>query len=142
MIIQSLRTFILVNICSDLICIQSQWFSAKILQKFAGNGQNRRLFSISSRFLKTSMRVFPFQWLWKPSFAIMSSFKFSLWQSPVALKLEPYWLQLCKNNCRNLVFWVFPEQILFRGVFKPNQTSSMEFIAKIIYVFKYFDYFL
>ena len=39
----------------------------------------------------------------------MFSFKFSLWWSPVALKLESYCLQLCKKNCRKLVFWVFPE---------------------------------
>ena len=36
----------------------------------------------------------------------------------------------------------FPEQILFRAVFKPNQTSKTDFIAKIVYIFKCFDYFL
>ena len=41
-----------------------------------------------------------------------------------------------------LVLCVFPEQILFRGVLKPSQTSKMEFIAKIVYIFKSFDYFL
>ena len=40
-----------------------------------------------------------------------------------------------------LVLWVFPEQILFRGVLKPSQTSK-EFIAKVVYIFKSFDYFL
>ena len=42
-------------------------------------------------------------------------------------------------NCCKLVFWVFLEQILFRGVLKPNQTSKIEFFAKIVYVFKSFD---
>ena len=41
-----------------------------------------------------------------------------------------------------LVLCVFPEHILFRGVLKPSQTSKMEFIAKIVYIFKSFDYFL
>ena len=41
-----------------------------------------------------------------------------------------------------LVLCVFPGQILFRGVLKPCQTSKMEFIAKIVYIFKSFDYFL
>ena len=35
-----------------------------------------------------------------------------------------------------LALWVFPEQILFRGVLKPIQTSKVEFIAKIVYIFK------
>ena len=43
--------------------------------------------------------------------------------------LLPVTLQ--KNSCK-LDFWVFPEQILFRGVFKPCQTSKMEVIAKIV----------
>ena len=38
-IIQCLRTVTLVNICSDLICLQWQWFSTNILWKFAGNSQ-------------------------------------------------------------------------------------------------------
>ena len=72
----------------------------------------------------------------------MISITFCSWKSPVLLKLESYCLYLCKSNCRKLVFSVFPEQILYRGVFIPNQTSKVEFVAKIIYVFKSFDYFL
>ena len=41
-----------------------------------------------------------------------------------------------------LVLLEFPEEILFRGVLKPNQTSKMEFIAKMVYIFKSFDYIL
>ena len=37
-----------------------------------------------------------------------------------------------------LVLCVFPGQILFRGVLKPSQTSKMEFIAKIVSIFKSF----
>ena len=44
---------------------------------------------------------------------------------PVTLQKE-----LCK-----LDFWVFPEQILFRSVFKPGHTSKMEVIVKTV---KYF----
>ena len=60
-IIHCLRTVTLVNICYDLICAQSQWFSANILWKFAGNGQRSHPFSVSCKFLKASMRAFPFQ---------------------------------------------------------------------------------
>ena len=41
-----------------------------------------------------------------------------------------------------LVLCVFPEQILFRGVLKSSQTSKTEFIAKLVHIFKPFDYFL
>ena len=47
-IIQCLRTVILVDICSDLACLQSKWFSTDVLRKFSGNGHRRRSFSISS----------------------------------------------------------------------------------------------
>ena len=59
--LQCLRTVTLNDICSDLICFQSQWFSADILWKFPGNGQMRRPVSVSCRFMKASLRVFPFQ---------------------------------------------------------------------------------
>ena len=59
-IIRCLGTITLVNICYDLICSQSQWFSANILWKFAGNSQSSHPFSVSCRFLKASMRFFPF----------------------------------------------------------------------------------
>ena len=91
-IIQCLKTVSTADICSDLICLQSQWFSADILWKFPGNGQRRRPYSVSCSFMKTSMSVFPFHWIWKLSFAIMFSFKFSLWLSPVLLKLEYFYL--------------------------------------------------
>ena len=45
--------------------------------------------------------------------------------------LLPVTLQ--KNYCK-LDFWVFPEQVLFRSVFKPSQTSNMEVIAKLVIV--------
>ena len=60
-IIQCLRIVTLIYICSDLICLQSQWFSAHILSKFPGNGQRRRPFLVSCRFMKTSMKTFSFQ---------------------------------------------------------------------------------
>ena len=41
-----------------------------------------------------------------------------------------------------LVLWVCPEQILFRGVFKPSPNSKIEFIRKIVFIYKSFDYFL
>ena len=53
-IIQCLRTV-------TLICLQSQCFSAHILWKFSGNGQRRCPFSVKCRFMKTFMKVFPFQ---------------------------------------------------------------------------------
>ena len=59
--LQCSRTVTLNDVWSDLICLQSQWFSADILWKFPRNGQMRRLFSVSCRFMKASMRVFPFQ---------------------------------------------------------------------------------
>ena len=58
--LQCLRTVTLNDICSDLTCLQSQWFSADILWKLPGNGQMRCPFSVSRRFMKASMRVFPF----------------------------------------------------------------------------------
>ena len=54
--LQCLRTVTL----NDLICLQSQWFSADILWKFPLNGQMRCPFSVSCRFMKASMRVLPF----------------------------------------------------------------------------------
>ena len=115
-IIQYLGTVTLVDICSDLICLQSQWFSTMFCESF-------------QEMIRGSVH-----------FEIMFSLKFSLWWSPLALKLESYCMQLCQKNCLKLVFQVFPEQILFRGV--PNQASKVEFFAKIVYVFKSFDYFL
>ena len=54
-IMQCLKTVTQVSICYDLICSHSEWFSANILWKFAGNRQR----NASKR--KASMRVFPFQ---------------------------------------------------------------------------------
>ena len=59
--LQCLRTVTLNDICSDLTCLQSQWFSADILWKLPGNGQMRRPFSVSCRFMKALIMVFPFQ---------------------------------------------------------------------------------
>ena len=59
--------------------------------------------------------------------------------SLVSLNLGSHCLQLCKKNCRKLDFWIFWEQLLFRGVFKPSQASKMEVIAKIVNVFKPFN---
>ena len=39
-------------------------------------------------------------------------------------------------------FLGIPEQILFRDPFGPSQTSKIKIIAKIVSVFKYFNYFL
>ena len=36
------KTVTLANFCSDLFCMQSQWFLVDILWKFPGNGQWRR----------------------------------------------------------------------------------------------------
>ena len=44
---QCLRTVTLVDICSDPVCLQSQWFSTDVLQKFWGNGRRRHPFSVS-----------------------------------------------------------------------------------------------
>ena len=40
------------------------------------------------------------------------------------------------------VSFVGISRILFRGAFKLSQTFKMEFIAKFVYVFKSFHYFL
>ena len=71
----------------------------------------------------------------------MPSFKFSLWWISISLKLEYYCQYLCKKKFRQVDSWVFTEQIHFRSVFKPSQTSKMEVIAKILDVSKSFDYF-
>ena len=63
----------------------------------------------------------------------MLSFKFTLSWIPVSWKLGPYRLQLCKKNCCKLDFQVFPEQILFRGVFKPLHLRYVT--AKIVSAF-------
>ena len=51
-------------------------------------------------------------------------------------------LHVTLQKVLKLVLWEFPEQIFFRGLLKPSQTSKMEFIAKMVYIFKSFDYIL
>ena len=119
MIIQCLRTVTLVDICSDLICLQTQWFSTDVLWKFSGNGQ-RRPFSVSCNNVLLQI------------FSLVESCCIEI-RGLLPATLQKELLQ---------VSFLGISRILFRGVFKPNQTSKMEFIAKIVYVFKSFDYFL
>ena len=63
MIAQCLRTVTPADICSDLTCLQLQWFSADILWNFPGSGQRRHPLSVSCRFMKMSMRDFFLQQL-------------------------------------------------------------------------------
>ena len=119
-IIQRLRTFTLVDICSYLVCLQSQWFSTDLLSQCSGNGQRRRLFSVSCN--NVFLQIF-----------------YQLESFCIEIKvLLPATLQKELSHVSSLGI----SRILFRGVFKPNQTSEMKLIAKIVYVFKYSDYFL
>ena len=52
------------------------------------------------------------------------------------------WLPVTLQKKLKLVLWEFLEEIFSTGVLKPSQTSKMEFIAKIAYIFKSFDYIL
>ena len=63
MIAQCLRTVTPADICSDLTCLQLQWFSADILWNFPGSDQRRHPLSVSCRFMKMSMRDFFLQQL-------------------------------------------------------------------------------
>ena len=119
MIIQCLRTVTLVDICSDLICLQTQWFSTDVLWKFSGNGQ-RRPFSVSCSNVLLQI------------FSLVESCCIEI-RGLLPATLQKELLQ---------VSFLGISRILFRGVFKPNQTFKMEFIAKIVYAFKSFDYFL
>ena len=56
----AVRTVKLVDFFSDRFCLQSQRVLADILWKFPGNGQGRRPFSVSCRFMETSMVFFLF----------------------------------------------------------------------------------
>ena len=49
---QGLRTVTPADFCSNLFCLQSEWFLADILLRYPGNGQRRRRFSVSCRFMK------------------------------------------------------------------------------------------
>ena len=113
-IIQCLRTVTLVDICSDLVCLQSQWFSTDVLWKFSGNGQRRRPFSVSCN--NVFLQVFSLVESCCPEIRVLL---------PATLQKE-----------LPQVSFLGISRILFRGVFKPNQTSRMDFIAKIVYVFK------
>ena len=119
-IIQCLRTVTLVNICSDLVCLQSQWFSTDVLWKFSGNGQRRRPFSVSCN--NVFLQIF------------------SLVES-CCIEIRVLLSATLQKELLQVSFLGIP-RILFRGVFKPNQISKMEFIEKIVYVFKSFYYFL
>ena len=118
-IIQCLRTVILVDICSELVCRQSQWFLT-VLWKFSRNGQCRRPFSVSCN--NVFLQVF----------CLVESCCIEI------RVLQPATLQKELPQ----VSFLGISRILFRGVFKLNQTSKVKFIAKIVHVFKSFDYFL
>ena len=119
-IIQCLRTVTLVDISSDLVCLQSQWFSTDVFWKFSGNGQRRHPFSVSRN--NVFLQIF----------SLVESYciEIRVLLSATLQKESPQ------------VSFLGISRILFRGVFKPSQTFKMEFIAKIIYVFKSFGYFL
>ena len=119
-IIQCLRTVTLVDICSDLVYLQSQWFSTDALWKFLGNSQRRRPFLVSCN--NVFLQVFSLVESCYPEIRVLL---------PATLQKELTQVSILGIS-----------RILFRGIFKPNQTSKMEFIAKIVYVFKSFDYFL
>ena len=119
-IIQCLRTVTPVDICSDLACLQSQWLSTDVLWKFSGNGQRRRPFSVSSN--NAFLQIF------------------SLVES-CCIEIRILLPATLKKELPQVSFLDI-SRILFRGVFKPNQTSEMEFIAKIVYIFVSFCYFL
>ena len=55
-IIECSRTVTPVGICSDLVCLQSQWFSTDFLWKFTGNGQRRHPLSV--RCNKVFLQIF------------------------------------------------------------------------------------
>ena len=119
-IIQCLRTVTPVDICSDLVCLQSQWFSTDVLWKFSGNDQRRRPFSVSCNNIFLQV------------FSPVESYCIEI------RVLLPATLQ--KELSQFSFLGIF--RTVFRGVLKPNQTSKMEFIAKIVHVFKSFDYLL
>ena len=118
-VIQCLRTVTLVDICSDLVWLQLQWFSTDVLWKFSGNDQRRLPFPVSCN--NVFLQVFSLVESCCPEIKVLL---------PATSQKEL--LQ---------VSFLGISRILFRGVFKPNQTSKMEFITKIVYEFKSFDYF-
>ena len=119
-IIQCLRTVTPVDICSDQVSLQSQRFSTDVLWKFSGNGQRRCPFSVSCN--NVFLQIFSLV-------------------EPCCIEIRvllPATLQ--KELSQFSFLGIF--RTVFRGVLKPNQTSKMEFIAKIVHVFKSFDYLL
>ena len=119
-IIQCLRTVTLVDNCFDLVCLQSQWLSTDVLWQFSRNGQSRRPFSISCN--NVFLQIF------------------SLVES-CCIEIRVLLPATLQREFPRVSFLGI-SRILLRGVFRLNQTSKMAFIAKIVYVFKSFDYFL
>ena len=117
-IIQCLRTVALNNICSDLICLRTvvfSWYFMIISRKWS---EEAFIFS-KLQVYENIHESFSFSITLKDDFCNNIILQiFSLMESSF-MELGPYCLQLCKKNCRRLDFWVFPKQILFRGVFKP-----------------------
>ena len=74
--------------------------------------------------------VFSFSITWKANFCNNVQI-FSLVES-FFIELELYCPEIAKKNCRKLDFWVFLEQILFKSVIKPSQTSKINVIVKIV----------
>ena len=117
---QCLRTVTTVDICSDLVCLQSQWFSTDVLWKFSGNGQRRRPFSVSCN--NVFLQIF------------------SLVES-CCIEIRVFLPATLQKELPQVSFLSISRK-LSRGVFKLNEISKMEFIPKIVYVFKSFEYFL
>ena len=96
----------------DFIWLQSQGFSARkitskslkrasIFSKLQANENIRGGFSLLVTLKSWLLQDCP------PNFSSKG-----LWCSPVPLKFESYNLQHCKKNCRKLIFYVLPEQLL------------------------------
>ena len=116
-IIQCLSTVTLVNICSDLVCLQSQWFSANILWKFKGNGvEEAPIFS--------KLQVFE---------NIHEGFSFSL----VTLKT-----QFC-NNVRLQIFSLVESSCIeIRTLLDATLQKLLLQVSFLGFFVKYLDYFL
>ena len=117
-IIQCLRTVALSDICSDLICLRAvvfSWYFMIVSRKWS---EEAFIFS-KLQVYENIHESFSFSITLKDDFCNNIILQiFSLMKSSF-MELGPYCLQLCKKNCRRLDFWVFPKQILLRGVFKP-----------------------
>ena len=120
MIIQCLRTVTLVDICSDLICLQTQWFSTDVLWKFSGNGQ-RRPFSVSCNNVLLQI--------------------FSLVES-CCIEIRGLLPATLQKELLQVSFLGISRTNTFQRCIQTNQTFKMEFIAKIVCVVKSLDCFL